>query len=211
MQPTLVPDQCVPLSPPASPRPERTVFSPWTCSRASVAHAAASVCVCVCVCGILNVSSASDVHWLSLSAFRPFWLCEPTSTPLLYKRAYLKVATKLHVGQPTTKLLSELVRPSHTSSMQLDVHISHTRTWAFTLKWVGDLQKTRFFKHHRTFHTQNQMLGAELVVKSSVFFPIRVVTYGRWTHWLDKPNVQHSKMFLNHLGNGFWFYKKSQE
>lgn len=59
-----------------------------------------------------------------------------------YNAAYLKVATKLQVGQPTTKLLSEFVLPSHTSSMQWDIHISHTRTWAFTLKWVGDLQKT---------------------------------------------------------------------
>lgn len=56
--------------------------------------------------------------------------------------AYLKVATKLQVGQPTTKLLSGFVLPSHTSSMQWDIHISHTRTWAFTLKWVGDLQET---------------------------------------------------------------------
>lgn len=47
---------------------------------------------------------------------------------------YLKEATQLQVGQPMTKLLSGLVLPSHTSSMQLAVHISHTRTWAFTLK-----------------------------------------------------------------------------
>lgn len=60
----------------------------------------------------------------------------------VHTAAYLKVATKLQVGQPTTKLLSGFVLPSHTSSMQWDIHISHTRTWAFTLKWVGDLEET---------------------------------------------------------------------
>lgn len=53
--------------------------------------------------------------------------------------AYLKVATQLEIGQPMTKLLSELVLPSHTSSIQLAVHISLTRTWAFSLKCVEDL------------------------------------------------------------------------
>lgn len=56
---------------------------------------------------------------------------------------YLKVATQLQVGQPITKLLSGFVLPSHTSSMQLAVHISQARTWAFTLKWVGDLQTSK--------------------------------------------------------------------
>lgn len=52
---------------------------------------------------------------------------------------YLNVATQLQVGQPITKLLSGFVLPSHTSSMQPAVHISHTRTWAFCLKWLADL------------------------------------------------------------------------
>ncbi len=52
---------------------------------------------------------------------------------------YLNVATQLQVGQPMTKLLSGFVLPSHTSSMQPAVHISHTQTWAFCLKWLADL------------------------------------------------------------------------
>ena len=42
-----------------------------------------------------------------------------------------------------TKLLSGFVLPSHTSSMQPAVHISHTRTWAFCLKWLADLKTQR--------------------------------------------------------------------
>lgn len=46
-----------------------------------------------------------------------------------------------------------------------------------------------------------QILEAELVVRSSVFFSICAVTssrrYSDCTHGLDKPEVQHTKMFLN--------------
>lgn len=54
-----------------------------------------------------------------------------------------------------------------------------------------------------TFQTLNQIPGAELVVRSSAFFSICVVTCSRCyfdcTHWLDKPDLPHSKMFLNAL------------
>lgn len=53
---------------------------------------------------------------------------------------YLNVATQLYVGQPITKLLLSAVLPSHTSSTQLAVHISHTHTLTFSLKWLADLR-----------------------------------------------------------------------
>lgn len=56
---------------------------------------------------------------------------------------YLNIATQLQVGQPMTKLLSGFVLPSHTSSIQPAVHISHTHTWAFCLKWLADLEMQR--------------------------------------------------------------------
>ena len=49
-----------------------------------------------------------------------------------------------------TKLLSGFVLPSQTSSMQPAVHISHTRTWAFCLKWLADLKKKNTHAHTRT-------------------------------------------------------------
>lgn len=63
------------------------------------------------------------------------------------RQFYLNVATQLQVGQPITKLLSGLVVPSQTSSMQLAVHISHMRTWAFCLKWLADLGVQRDMQH----------------------------------------------------------------
>lgn len=47
----------------------------------------------------------------------------------------------------------------------------------------------------RRSRSEADFLEAELVVRSSVFFSICAVTSS--THGLDKPEVQHTQMFLN--------------
>lgn len=110
---------------------------------ASVSHAGVTEICAACL--VLHLTHAvSRCSQRSGSEERPLSLTILSSPSANFPTAaYLKVATKLQVGQPTTKLLSGFVLPSHTSSMQWDIHISHTRTWAFTLKWVGDLQETK--------------------------------------------------------------------
>lgn len=75
-------------------------------------------------------------------------------------------------------------------------------SYILTLK-TSAIKPTNATVHLKIFQTLNQILGAELVVRSSAFFSICVVTYSRCyfdcTHWLDKPDLPHSKMFLNAL------------
>lgn len=63
-----------------------------------------------------------------------------------------------------TKLRSGFVLPSHTSSVQPAVHISHTHTWAFCLKLLADLE-TQSSPQHTHTHT---MIDAKTHTKAQV-------------------------------------------